>query len=95
LALLSQDIQRSKFLPPFLFPRFDNFERMTSKVFNGPHGEAAGSFDLFRLSKSKAIVDLAPNTLRAFEKQGLRFYRHGKIVFISIQELLDFIKSRA
>lgn len=51
------------------------------------------TFDLFRLSHSKEIVDLAPNTLRKFNRQGLNFYRKGKIVFISRRELECFIKS--
>jgi hypothetical protein len=51
-------------------------------------------FDLFRLTKSKASVDLAPNTLRKFNRHGLRFYRSGKAVFISRSELVDFIKSQ-
>jgi hypothetical protein len=52
-------------------------------------------FDLFRLSRSKSIVDLAPNTLRSFNREGLRFFRCGKAVFVSKQELADFIRARA
>jgi hypothetical protein len=48
-------------------------------------------FDLFRLSKSKQAVDLCPNTLRAYFKQGLPCYRRGKVVFISRAELAEFI----
>ena len=53
------------------------------------------SFDLFRLSRAKAEVDLAPNTLRAYNRRGLPFYRQGKAVFISKAELEIFIKSHA
>jgi len=49
------------------------------------------NFDLFRLSKSKREVDVAPNTLRRFFKQGLRFYTRGKCVFVSRAELHSFI----
>ena len=52
------------------------------------------NFDLFRLTKSKEVVDICPNTLRAFQRQGLRFYRSGKAVFISKSELSAFIKSQ-
>ena len=58
------------------------------------NGEAA-NFDLVRLSKSKQIVDLAPNTIRALSEQGLRLYRSGKMVFFSRNELEHFIRSRA
>lgn len=51
-------------------------------------------FDLFRLSKSKEIVDLAPNTLRAYNRQGLPFYRKGKAIFISRAELGSFIRRK-
>lgn len=50
-----------------------------------------GAFDLFRLSKSKEVVDLAPNTLRAYNRDGLPFYRKGKTVFISKAELTAYI----
>ena len=49
-------------------------------------------FDLFRLTKSKDEVDLCPNTLRAYNKQGLPFYRRGKAVFVSKAELAQFIR---
>lgn len=48
-------------------------------------------FDLFRLSKSKGVVDVSPNTLRAYSKQGLPFYQRGKAIFISKAELAHFI----
>jgi len=50
-------------------------------------------FDLFRLSKSKEIVDLAPNTLRTYFKRGLNAYRSGKIVFVSKSELESFLRN--
>jgi hypothetical protein len=54
--------------------------------------ETPQSFDLFRLTKSKAAVDLAPNTLRKFNAQGLAFYRRGRAVFVSKAELETFIR---
>lgn len=55
------------------------------------HLEDRGSFDLFRLSKSKQAVDICPNTLRSYNKQGLPFYHRGKAVFVSKLELAAFI----
>ena len=53
------------------------------------------SFDLFRLSKSKEVVDVCPNTLRSYFDQGLRFYKQGKAVFVSKTELAAFIRQGA
>lgn len=50
------------------------------------------SWDLFRLCKSKSIVDLVPNTLRGYNERGLPFYRQGKVVFVSKTELEKFIR---
>ena len=50
------------------------------------------SFDLVRLNASKRHVDLAPNTIRAYAKEGLNLYRKGKAVFFSRAELAAFIK---
>lgn len=66
---------------------------MQTLKFITAHGDDGCSFDLFRLSKSKQSVDLAPNTLRAYHKRGLRFYRQGKAVFVSKSELQIFIRS--
>ena len=52
---------------------------------------ANSGFDLFRLSKSKEVVDVCPNTLRAYNKQGLPFYHRGKAIFVSKAELAHFI----
>jgi hypothetical protein len=54
--------------------------------------QQTGSFDLFRLSKSKAAVDLAPNTLRAYFKDGLNFYKRGKAIFVSRTEVDAYIR---
>ena len=54
--------------------------------------QQTGSFDLFRLSKSKAAVDLAPNTLRAYFKDGLNFYKRGKAIFVSRMEVEAYIR---
>jgi len=51
-------------------------------------------FGLFRLSKSKQVVDVCPNTLRAYNSQGLPFYKVGKSVFVSYAELESFIRQR-
>jgi hypothetical protein len=48
-------------------------------------------FELFRLSKSKAAVDVCPNTIRSYFKQGLPCYKRGKAVFVSRSELAQFI----
>ena len=55
--------------------------------------QQAGSFDLFRLSKSKAVVDVSPNTLRAYFKAGLNFYKRGKAIFVSRAEVDAFIRN--
>lgn len=49
-------------------------------------------FDLFRLTKSKETVDISPNTLRDYNRRGLKFYRSGKPVFVSKTELAAFIR---
>jgi hypothetical protein len=49
-------------------------------------------FPMFRLSRSKATVDISPNTLRKFFKQGLPCYRRGKAVFVAKAELFAFIQ---
>lgn len=51
-----------------------------------------GGFDLFRLTKSKDIVDVCPNTLRGYFKMGLPFYKRGKAIFVSKTELATFIR---
>jgi hypothetical protein len=52
------------------------------------------TFDLVRLSKSKDEVDICPNTMRGYNREGLPFYRRGKAVFFSKSELADFIRGR-
>jgi hypothetical protein len=54
--------------------------------------QGSTNFDLFRLSKSKEVVDISPNTMRTYNKQGLPFYKRGKAVFVSKSELGAFIK---
>ena len=65
---------------------------MNAKKFNVGNQGAIGSFDLVRLSKSKEAVDICPNTLRAYHRDGLQFYRRGKAVFFSKSELEQFIR---
>ena len=50
-------------------------------------------FDLFQVSQGKAEVGLSPNVLRQYHKQGLPFYRRGKFVFVSKQELREFLRA--
>lgn len=50
-------------------------------------------FDLFRLSKSKEIVDVCSNTLRSYFKLGLPHYNRGKACFVSKAELAAFIRN--
>jgi hypothetical protein len=52
-------------------------------------------FDLARLTNSKESVDLAPNTIRKYCREGLSLYRKGRAVFFSKSELEAFIRSRA
>jgi hypothetical protein len=52
-------------------------------------------FDLFRLSKSKDVVDVSANTLRAYNREGLPFYKQGKAIFVSKTELAAFIRFRS
>ena len=51
-------------------------------------------FGFFRLSKSKVTVDVCPNTLRAYNAQGLPFYKLGKSIFVNYAELEDFIRQK-
>jgi hypothetical protein len=64
-----------------------------NEAINGPVN-GSSSFDLFRLSKSKVVVDLTPNTLRAYHSEGLPFYRRGRAVFVSKSELALFLRSQ-
>lgn len=60
-----------------------------------PIENTGSGFDLFRLTRSKDVVDVCANTLRTYHKQGLPFYRNGKAVFISKRELEVFIRTSA
>ena len=64
---------------------------MSNNTYTTEHGSET-SFEMFRLSKSKEIVDVCPNTLRSYFKQGLPFYKRGKAVFVSKAELAAFIR---
>ncbi len=68
---------------------------MNTKTFNGNQANTTSEtgFDLFRLSKAKEVVDVCSNTLRAYNKAGLPFYRKGKAIFVSKAELAAFIRS--
>lgn len=54
-----------------------------------------GDWEMFRLSKGKDIADICANTLRAYNREGLPFYKVGKAVFVSKVELAAFIRGRA
>lgn len=71
--------------------------REAAHMSNVIHGVERGptSFDLARLSKSKQAVDLAPNTIREYARQGLNIYRMGKAAFFSKAELEAFIRAKA
>jgi hypothetical protein len=66
---------------------------MNANAFKPIQTRAQEPFELFRLSKSKAAVDVCPNTIRAYFKQGLPCYKRGKAVFVSRSELARFIMS--
>ena len=65
-----------------------------SNIINSQPGEGQ-SFDMFRLSKGKDVVDICSNTLRAYNRDGLPFYFRGKAVFVSKSELAHFIRNRS
>jgi hypothetical protein len=65
---------------------------MTNSTQLAQHGNG-GSFDLFRLTKSKEVVDLCPNTVRSLHKRGLPFYKSGRAIFVSRTELEAFIRN--
>jgi len=67
---------------------------MNANIFKNVQASESASFDLFRLSKSKQVVDLAPNTIRALNRKGLPIYRNGRIAFVSKSELEAFLKSK-
>ncbi len=50
-------------------------------------------FDMFRLTKAKALVDICSITIREYNRQGLPFYRRGRAVFLSRTELDAFIRN--
>ena len=51
------------------------------------------SWEMVRLTKSKKAVDVSPNTIRAYARDGLALYRKGRAVFFSRTELEKFIRS--
>ena len=75
-------------------PLLQYYMRMNNNTFVYGQGNnnATEPFDLFRLSKSKQVVDVSSNTLRAYNRQGLPFHRQGKVVFVSRRELDEFIR---
>ena len=77
--------------PHFKVPTMKSFY-MNANAFNTAQNAAAG-FDLVRLSKSKQAVDLCSNTMSAYNRAGLPFYKRGKAVFFSKVELATFIRA--
>ena len=56
----------------------------------------ANSLDLFRISRSKKIADLSPNTVRTYHRLfGLRIYYCGGAAWVSKSELEAVIKANA
>jgi len=68
---------------------------MSSRTSLQNQSNAGASFDLFRLTKSKGVVDISPNTLRKYFSDGLPCYRRGKATFVSKIELEDFIRRKS
>ncbi len=50
---------------------------------------------MVRLSKAKERVDICSNTIRAYSRNGLKIYKHGKAAFFSQSELCSYIRSRS
>jgi hypothetical protein len=50
-------------------------------------------FDMTRLTKSKLAVDLCPNSIRQYARNGLPLYRRGRAVFFSKTELEQYIRN--
>ena len=67
---------------------------MNANSANIAQSEASG-FDLFRLSKSKNVVDISRGTLGKYFKQGLNRYKMDGATFVSKAELRAFIISRS
>ena len=57
--------------------------------------QQGAGFDLTRLSHAKQAVDVCPNTIREYARQGLNIYRMGKATFFSKAELEHFIRTKA
>jgi hypothetical protein len=59
------------------------------------HPPAPADFDFFRLSKSKTAVDVSPDVIRQWFREGLRCYRRGRLVFVRRSEVEKFILKAA
>ena len=55
------------------------------------------AFDLFRVSKAKETVDICPNTIRKYNRSGLRIYKikGDRCAYVSRNELANFITTNA
>jgi len=67
---------------------------MEAKLVKALQGPPDGGFEMVRLSKSKAAVDVSPNTIRSYSQSGLPLYKLGKAIFFSRSELIAFIRAR-
>jgi len=52
-------------------------------------------FEMVRISNSKPICDVCPNTIRKYGSMGLRIYKVGKAAYFSKSELATFIRAKA
>ncbi|MEY2409073.1 MAG: hypothetical protein QOF48_1743 [Verrucomicrobiota bacterium] len=60
------------------------------------HGEPGQpTFDMCRLTQAAKIAHMSVDSIRGMFKRGLRGYRHGRMVFVSLRELAEFIRSHA
>lgn len=59
------------------------------------NAQAPTNFDLFRITHAKREVNLCANTLREFNREGLAFYKKGRMTFVSKMELDAFIRERS
>jgi uncharacterized protein (DUF2461 family) len=63
---------------------------------NALNATAVNSLDLFRISRSKKVVDLSPNTIRKLHREcGLRIYYSGGASWVSKSELEALIRRTA
>lgn len=64
-------------------------------IMNNAHDlSSMNSIDLFRISRSKKVADISPNTVRKLHRErGLRIYYSGGASWVSKSELEALIKT--